>query len=71
MVERAGSKSTWRRLYVDLALMEDGRPKPPKHDPGDGFFMRNLFSPLTKAAFWDRAERSSGSSLLPSFCCCA
>ncbi len=28
-----------------------GRPKPPKHDPGDGFFMRNLLSPLTKAAF--------------------
>ena len=28
-----------------------GRPKPPKHDPGDGFFMRNLFSPLVKAAF--------------------
>ncbi len=28
-----------------------GRPKPPKHDPGDGFFMRNLFSPLIKAAF--------------------
>jgi nucleoside-diphosphate-sugar epimerase len=28
-----------------------GRPKPPRHDPGDGFFMRNLFSPMTKAAF--------------------
>jgi uncharacterized protein YbjT (DUF2867 family) len=27
-----------------------GRPKPPKHDPGDGFFMRNLLSPLIKAA---------------------
>jgi len=27
-----------------------GRPNPPKHDPGDGFFMRYLFSPLTKAA---------------------
>jgi putative NADH-flavin reductase len=26
-----------------------GRPKPPRHDPGDGFFMRNLLSPLTKA----------------------
>ncbi|MQA08416.1 MAG: NAD(P)H-binding protein [Pseudonocardiaceae bacterium] len=26
-----------------------GRPAPPRHDPGDGFFMRNLFSPLTKA----------------------
>ena len=28
-----------------------GRPKPPKNDPGDGFFMRNLLSPLTKVAF--------------------
>jgi putative NADH-flavin reductase len=27
-----------------------GRPNPPKHDPGDGFLMRNLLSPLTKAA---------------------
>jgi putative NADH-flavin reductase len=27
-----------------------GRPKPPKHDPGDGFFMRNLLAPLVKAA---------------------
>lgn len=27
-----------------------GRKEPPRHDPGDGFFMRNLFSPLTKAA---------------------
>jgi hypothetical protein len=25
-----------------------GRPNPPKHDPGDGFFMRSLFSPLIK-----------------------
>jgi putative NADH-flavin reductase len=28
-----------------------GRPNPPKHDPGDGFFMRNLFSHVAKAAF--------------------
>lgn len=27
-----------------------GRPNPPKHDPGEGFFMRNLLAPLTKAA---------------------
>jgi putative NADH-flavin reductase len=26
------------------------RPNPPRHDPGDGFFMRNLLGPLTKAA---------------------
>jgi putative NADH-flavin reductase len=28
-----------------------GRPNPPKHDPGEGFFMRNLFSHVAKAAF--------------------
>ena len=27
-----------------------GRPAPPRHDPGDGIFMRRLFGPLTKAA---------------------
>jgi putative NADH-flavin reductase len=26
------------------------RPRPPKRDPGDGFFMRNLLAPATKAA---------------------
>jgi putative NADH-flavin reductase len=26
------------------------RPNPPKHDPGDGFFVRNLLGPLIKAA---------------------
>lgn len=31
-----------------------GRPKPPKYDPGDGFFMRNLLSPLTKAVLRKR-----------------
>jgi putative NADH-flavin reductase len=28
-----------------------GRPKPPRHDPGDGFFMRHLFSHVAKTAF--------------------
>ena len=28
-----------------------GRPNPPRHDPGDGFLMRHLGAPLTKAAF--------------------
>ena len=27
------------------------RPNPPKHDPGDGFFMRYLFGPFAKARF--------------------
>ncbi len=28
-----------------------GRPNPPKHDPGDGFFMRHLFAPFARTAF--------------------
>ncbi len=27
------------------------RPHPPKHDPGDGFFMRHLGSPLARTMF--------------------
>jgi putative NADH-flavin reductase len=45
-----------RRIVVVSAapigtVPSPGRPDPPKHDPGDGFFMRHLFSPMTKAAF--------------------
>jgi putative NADH-flavin reductase len=28
-----------------------GRPKPPRHDPGDGLIMRHVLSPMVKAAF--------------------
>jgi putative NADH-flavin reductase len=40
-----------RRIVVVSAapigtVASPGRPNPPKHDPGDGFFMRHLFSPL-------------------------
>jgi putative NADH-flavin reductase len=43
-----------RRIVVVSAapigtVPSPGHPKPPKHDPGDGFLMRNLLSPLTKA----------------------
>jgi putative NADH-flavin reductase len=45
-----------RRLVVVSAapvgtVPSPGRPKPPKHDPGDGFFMRHLFSHVAKAVF--------------------
>jgi len=45
-----------RRIVVVSAapigtVPSPGRPNPPKHDPGDGFFMRNLFSHVAKAAF--------------------
>jgi len=44
-----------RRIVVVSAapigtVPSPGRPNPPKHDPGDGFFVRNLFGPLIKAA---------------------
>jgi uncharacterized protein YbjT (DUF2867 family) len=45
-----------RRIVVVSAspvgtVASPGRPKPPKHDPGDGFFMRHLFSHVATAAF--------------------
>jgi uncharacterized protein YbjT (DUF2867 family) len=45
-----------RRIVVVSAapvgtVSSPGRPKPPKHDPGDGFFMRHLFSHVAGAAF--------------------
>ncbi len=45
-----------RRIVVVSAapvgtVPSPGRPKPPKHDPGDGFFMRHLFSHVARAAF--------------------
>ena len=48
-----------RRIVVVSAapigtVPSPGRPNPPKDDPGDGFFMRNLFGPLTKAALHTR-----------------
>jgi putative NADH-flavin reductase len=44
-----------RRIVVVSAaplgtVPSSGRPTPPRYDPGDGFFMRNLLSPLIKAA---------------------
>jgi putative NADH-flavin reductase len=58
-VIRAMTAMNVRRIVVVSAapigtVPIPGHPKPPKHDPGDGFFMRNLFSPLTKAALRKR-----------------
>jgi putative NADH-flavin reductase len=44
-----------RRIVVVSAapvgtVPSPGNPKPPRHDPGDGFFMRNLLAPLGRAA---------------------
>ncbi len=48
-----------RRIVVISAspistVPSPGRPNPPRYDPGDGFFMRHLFSPLTKTALRGR-----------------
>jgi len=45
-----------RRIVVVSAapigtVPSPGRPTPPKHDPGDGFFMRYLGSPFARVAF--------------------
>jgi hypothetical protein len=45
-----------RRLVVVSAapvgtMASPSQPQPPKHDPGDGFFMRHLFGPFAKVAF--------------------
>ena len=45
-----------RRIIVVSAapigtVPSPGRPHPPKHDPGDAFFMRYLLGPAVKAAF--------------------
>ena len=55
-ITRAMTSAGTRRVVVVSAapastVPSPGRPKPPKHDPGDGFFMRNLFSPLMRALF--------------------
>jgi putative NADH-flavin reductase len=45
-----------RRIVVVSAasvgtVASPGRPNPPRHNPGDGVFMRHLAAPLAKAAF--------------------
>src|SRR5437773_3037789 len=45
-----------RRIVVVSAapigtVPSPGRPKPPRHDPGDGFFMRHLLSHVAKTLF--------------------
>jgi putative NADH-flavin reductase len=52
-IVRAMKAANVRRVVVVSAapigtVPSPGRPHPPKHDPGDGFFMRSLFSPLVK-----------------------
>jgi putative NADH-flavin reductase len=55
-VVQAMKEAGVRRIVVVSAapigtVPSPGRPNPPKHDPGDGFFMRNLFSHVPKLMF--------------------
>lgn len=55
-IVRAMKATGVRRLVVVSAapvstVPSPGRPNPPKHDPGDGFLMRNLAVPLVKSLF--------------------
>src|SRR5439155_26093103 len=48
-----------RRIVVVSAaplgtVRSAGNPNPPKSDPGDGFFMRHLFSRIARTAFRER-----------------
>jgi putative NADH-flavin reductase len=53
----AAMKATGARRIVVVSAAPIGtvpspaRPNPPRHDPGDGFIMQHMLSPLTKAAF--------------------
>ncbi|HZA83910.1 MAG TPA: NAD(P)H-binding protein [Actinomycetes bacterium] len=54
-VVRAMQATGVRRVVVVSAapvgtVPSPGRPKPPRHDPGDGFFMRHLFSRVLRAS---------------------
>lgn len=53
IVEAMEATGTRRLVVVSAApvstVASPRRPNPPKHDPGEGFFMRNLLTPFIKA----------------------
>lgn len=58
-IVRAMKATGVRRIVVVSAapianVPSPGRPTPPKHDPGDGFFMRLLFNPFARTVFKKR-----------------
>jgi hypothetical protein len=40
------------------------RPKPPRHDPGDGFFMRNLLSPESRVQLVSKGDEDKALNLV-------
>ena len=58
-IVRAMQATGVRRILVVSAapnstVPSPGRPNPPRRDPGEGFFMRNLFTPLIKVVLRQR-----------------
>jgi putative NADH-flavin reductase len=58
-IVRAMQATGVRRILVVSAapnstVPSPGRPNPPRHDPGEGFFMRNLFTPFIKVVLRQR-----------------
>jgi putative NADH-flavin reductase len=55
LVQAAEATGVRRIIVVSAASVgtvpSPGRPNPPRHNPGDGLFMRYLAAPLAKAAF--------------------
>jgi putative NADH-flavin reductase len=55
IVQAMRTKGVRRIVVVSAAPMgtvpSPGRPNPPKHDPGDGFFMRHLGARFARTAF--------------------
>ncbi|NYI04507.1 NAD(P)-dependent oxidoreductase [Allostreptomyces psammosilenae] len=53
IVQAMRATGTRRLVVVSAApvgtVPSPDRPRPPRHDPGDGVFMRNLFAPLVKS----------------------
>ncbi|MBF9069334.1 NAD(P)-dependent oxidoreductase [Streptacidiphilus fuscans] len=54
LVDAMQTVGTQRLVLVSAApigtVPSPARPNPPRHDPGDGFFMRHLLNPLVKQA---------------------
>lgn len=58
-IVRAMQAAGARRIVVVSAapvgtVASPGRPEPPKHDPGEGFLMRNLATPMIKVVLRER-----------------
>jgi putative NADH-flavin reductase len=55
VIEAMRSEHVRRLVVISAApigtVASPGRPTPPKHDAGDGFFMRTLLAPTTKRVF--------------------